>query len=148
MLTSEHLKGYCNKIGHSIKQLPFFFLAASRKLKISLMKSSDWREVFPSQRTSGCFLQIEAALSGMVKLTVNSGWDTCRKKWKLFNTPSVCSRERGGEHTPSCSWLCVRGAEASLQLVLSVGARRKTTRLDLFDQSPVKHEFVVIGMTS
>lgn len=45
-------------------------------------------------------------------------------------------------------FLPVCGVEASLQLVLSVGARRKKNRLDLFYQSPVKHEFVVIGMTS
>lgn len=69
--------------------------------------------------------------------------------------PSVCSRDpQPGKRkrselqlgTSIFSGVC--GAEASLQLVLSMGTRRKTTRLDLFYQSPVKHEFVVIGMTS
>lgn len=73
MLTSEHLKGYCNKIGHSIKQLffPFLFLFGYKpktenipheivRLEGDLSVSED----------IGLFLQIEAALSEMVKLTL------------------------------------------------------------------------------
>lgn len=71
MLTSEHLKGYCNKIGHSIKQLPPpFFSGCEPKtenipheivlLEGDLSVSGDIR----------LFFQIEAALSGMAKLTL------------------------------------------------------------------------------
>lgn len=73
MLTSEHLKGYCNKIGHSIKQrffFPSFFLAVSRKLKISPHEIVRLKGDLSVSEDIRLFLQIEAALSGMVKLTL------------------------------------------------------------------------------